>query len=165
MIVTFGTVALDTTRTPFKTVENILGGAATYNGIASSFFQETGLIAVVGNDFPLSYRKILSEKINLSGLVTVNGKTFHFDSKFDFDLSKRTVLKTEENVIKNFEPKVHEEYRKADFVYLGNNNPKQNTKILGQFDNPKEYKLFAEEALEGILERRYADDVHALLIE
>jgi len=137
MIVTFGTVALDTTRTPFKTVENILGGAATFNGIASSFFYKTGLIAVVGNDFPESYRKILQERMDLTGLTITSGKTFSFDSKFDFDLSKRTALKTEENVIKNFEPKVPEEYKKADFVYLGNNNPKQNTKILEQFDNPK----------------------------
>ena len=52
MIVTFGTVALDTTRTPFKTVERILGGAATYNAIAASFFDKIGLIAIVGNDFP-----------------------------------------------------------------------------------------------------------------
>ncbi len=137
MIVTFGTVALDTTRTPFKTVDNILGGAATYNGIASSFFHKTGLIAVVGNDFPQYYRKILEERLDISGLVTANGKTFHFDSKFDFDLSKRTALKTEENVIRGFDPKVPEEYRKAEYVYLGNNNPKQNIKLLEQFDNPK----------------------------
>ena len=137
MIITFGTVALDTTRTPLKIVENILGGAATFNGIASSFFHKTGLIAVVGRDFPESYKKSLREKVDLAGFVTANGKTFNFDSKFDFDLSKRTALRTEENVIKDFEPKVPEEYKKADFIYLANNNPKQNAKILEQFDNPK----------------------------
>ena len=137
MIVTFWTVALDTTRTPFKTVERILGGAATYNAIAASFFDKIGLIAIVGNDFPENYRMILQDKMDLTGFVTTDGKTFYFDSQFDYDLSKRTALVTEENVIKTFEPKVPEEYKKADFVYLGNNNPKQNTKILEQFDHPK----------------------------
>ena len=52
MLTVFGSTALDTIRTPTKTLKNVLGGAATYAAISSSNFVKTGLIAVVGDDFP-----------------------------------------------------------------------------------------------------------------
>ena len=51
MLTVFGSTALDTIRTPTKTLKNVLGGAATYAAISSSNFVKTGLIAVVGDDF------------------------------------------------------------------------------------------------------------------
>ena len=51
MLTVFGSTALDTIRTPTKTLKNVLGGAATYAAISSSNFVKTGLIAVVGEDF------------------------------------------------------------------------------------------------------------------
>ncbi len=137
MIVVFGTVALDTTRTPFKTAENILGGSATYCALSSKFFYRTSLISAVGNDFPKEFKKILQDRLDLTGLKTLDGKTFRYDSTFDYDLSKRIENSTELNVIEHFKPEVPEEYRDAEFVYLGNNDPSQNIEILKQFDGPK----------------------------
>jgi sugar/nucleoside kinase (ribokinase family) len=39
--------------------------------------------------------------------------------------------------LKDFKPVVPEEYRKSEFVYLANNDPTQNTKILKEFDKVK----------------------------
>ena len=52
MLTVFGSTALDTIRTPKKVLKNVLGGAATFAAISASNFVNTGLIAVVGTDFP-----------------------------------------------------------------------------------------------------------------
>ena len=43
MLTVFGSTALDTIRTPKKTLKNALGGAATYAAISASFFTKPSL--------------------------------------------------------------------------------------------------------------------------
>jgi len=137
MLTVFGSTALDTIRLPTKVFKDVLGGAATFAGISASFFVETGLIAVVGTDFPTKYRKILQKHLDLQGLVTKTGKTFRYDGSYDKTLSKRTTNKTELNVLEGFKPTVPDEYRKSEFVYLANNDPDQNSSLIREFDNVK----------------------------
>lgn len=138
MLTVFGSVALDTTRTPFETRERIMGGAATYASMSASFFTPVSLIGVIGNDFPSSYYKMLENRLNLAGLVCSNDKrTFFYDSSFDYDLSHRKANITELNVIENFEPIVPGEYVDSKFLYLANNDPDQNIKIIEKFKNPE----------------------------
>lgn len=137
MLTVFGSVAIDTIRTPSKVIKNALGGAATYAAVSASFFQKPGLIAVVGHDFPKSYQDILNRFVDTKGVVHANGKTFRYDGSYDLTLSSRTTNKTELNVLKDFKPIVPKEYRKSEFVYLANNDPAQNTKIIKEFDRVK----------------------------
>ena len=139
MLTVFGTVALDTTRTPFRTETRILGGAATFASVSSSMFVPTSIVAAVGSDMPSEHIRALSLKgINTKGIIIIQGsKTFHYDSSFDYDLSNRTTNKTELGVIAGFDPVIPEEYIKSDYVYLANNDPKQNIKILRHFQNPR----------------------------
>ena len=139
MLTVFGTLALDTTRTPFRTETRILGGAATFASLSSSMYTQTSIVAVVGSDMPQDHIKAIRSKgIDTKGIVTVKGgRTFHYDSTFDYDLSNRTTNKTELGVIADFNPVIPEEYAKSDFVYLANNDPKQNIKILSHFQSPK----------------------------
>lgn len=139
MLTVFGTVALDTTRTPFRTETRILGGAATFASLSSGMFTQTSIVAVIGSDMPQDHiSAIRSKGIDTKGIVTVQGgKTFHYDSTFDYDLSNRTTNKTELGVIAGFDPVIPEEYVKSDYVYLANNDPKQNIKILRHFQKPK----------------------------
>ncbi len=137
MLTVFGSTALDTIRTPSKTLKNVLGGAATFAGISASFFVKTGLIAVVGNDFPKKYHNLLGKHLDLSGLSVNSGKTFRYDGSYDKTLSIRKTLKTELNVLGDFNPTVPEEYRKSQFVYLANNDPDQNAEIIKEFDKVK----------------------------
>ncbi len=137
MLTVFGSTALDTIRTPSKIIKGALGGAATFAGISASYFSETGLIAVVGRDFPKKYYNILAKKLDLRGLKIVDGKTFRYDGSYDKTLSTRTTLKTELNVLGNFKPSVPEEYRKSEYVYLANNDPEQNADLIKEFDNVK----------------------------
>jgi sugar/nucleoside kinase (ribokinase family) len=128
MLTVFGSTALDTIRTPKKVLKNVLGGAATFAAISASNFVNTGLIAVVGKDFP---------KEDLKGFTVKEGKTFRYDGRFDNTLSTRETLKTELNVLEDFKPSVPEEYKKSQFVYLANNDPDQNTNLIKEFDKVK----------------------------
>ncbi|MFB5611425.1 MAG: PfkB family carbohydrate kinase [Nitrosopumilaceae archaeon] len=137
MLTVFGSTALDTIRTPSKTLKNVLGGAATFAGISASFFVKTGLIAVVGDDFPKRYHSLLAKHLDLRGLTIKNGKTFRYDGSYDKTLSTRKTLKTELNVLGGFSPVVPEEYKKSQFVYLANNDPDQNVALIKEFDKVK----------------------------
>ncbi len=137
MLTVFGSTALDTIRTPTKVLKDVLGGAATFAGISSSFFVNTGLIAVIGKDFPKKYHEILASRLDLDGLSVKNGKTFRYDGKYDKTLSTRTTLRTELNVLENFHPVVPEQYKKSQFVYLANNDPDQNVALIKEFDRVK----------------------------
>ena len=114
MLTVFGSTALDTIRTPKKTLKNVLGGAATFAAISASNFVNTGLIAVVGKDFPKQHHNILSKHLDLQGLTIKDGKTFRYDGKYDNTLSTRSTLKTELNVLADFKPTVPEDYRKSN---------------------------------------------------
>ena len=137
MLTVFGSTALDTIRTPDKVLKGVLGGAATFAGISASYFVKPGLIAVVGKDFPKKYHRILSKYLDLRGFTINDGKTFRYDGKYDETLSTRTTLKTELNVLGDFNPKVPDDYRKSEFVYLANNDPDQNASLIKEFDNVK----------------------------
>ena len=137
MLTVFGSTALDTIRTPTRILKDVLGGAATFAGISASFFVDTGLIAVVGTDFPKKYHDILSKYLDLRGFVVQKGKTFRYDGSYDKTLSTRTTNKTELNVLGTFKPQVPDHYKKSEFVYLANNDPDQNSLLIREFDNVK----------------------------
>ena len=137
MLTVFGSTALDTIRTPKKILRNVLGGAATFAAISASNFVKTGLIAVVGNDFPKQYHQTMAKYLDLQGLAIKDGKTFRYDGSYDNTLSTRSTLKTELNVLADFKPKVPENYKKSQFVYLANNDPEQNISVIKEFDNVK----------------------------
>ena len=134
----FGSLALDTTRTPFRTEVEIMGGAATYAAFSASKFVQTEILGVIGSDFPEKYLEILRSKVGTAGLALKFGKrTFRYDSSFNYDLSHRTTNKTELNVIAEYEPAVPDQLKDSQYIYLANNDPIQNMKMLKQFMNPK----------------------------
>ena len=52
-LIVVGTMAFDAIETPFGKTDKIIGGAATYAGLAASYFcDDVKIVAVVGDDFP-----------------------------------------------------------------------------------------------------------------
>ncbi|MBU1197189.1 sugar kinase [Candidatus Micrarchaeota archaeon] len=126
-----GSIALDTTRTPFKTMKRVLGGAATYFSLSASHFCPVALIGVVGKDFPQAHWKLLeSRHIDLQGVQRVKGKTMFFDSEFSYDYYARKTHATELNVYAHFDPVVPDSLRKTPFLYLGTLEPAKQLKML-----------------------------------
>ena len=48
-VLTVGSVAFDSVKTPSGEVSRVVGGAATFFSVAASFFTEVRLVAVVGD--------------------------------------------------------------------------------------------------------------------
>ena len=130
-----GTVAFDAIETPFGKTDKILGGAATYIGLsASQFGVESGIVSVVGGDFPEGYLKMLNSKnIDTSGIEVIeNGKTFFWSGKYHNDLNTRDTLITDLNVLADFNPVVPENFIDCDFLMLGNLHPSVQMAVIEQ---------------------------------
>jgi sugar/nucleoside kinase (ribokinase family) len=139
MILATGTIALDTTRTPFKTVERVLGGSVSYFSLSARFFSPVSVVAAVGHDFPPHYFDLLKNSgVNLEGVQKhQDQKTFFFDSTFSFDMYSRTANATELNVYENFEPHLPQSQKNSEYIYLGTLPPEKQLKLLKEFSNPK----------------------------
>ena len=136
-----GTVAFDAIETPFGKTDKILGGSGTFVGLAASQFGvETGIVSVVGGDFPQSYLDMMNSKgIDTSGVEIIKeGKTFFWSGKYHNDMNSRDTLITELNVLENFEPVVPEKFKDAAIVMLGNLHPLTQASVLDQMnETPK----------------------------
>jgi sugar/nucleoside kinase (ribokinase family) len=72
-----GSIGIDTIETPTEKQEEILGGSVSYACAAASFFTHTGMVGVIGTDFPQAFLDTWKDmSIDLTGLQTVEGKTF-----------------------------------------------------------------------------------------
>src|SRR5690606_13320383 len=132
-----GTVAFDQIETPFGKTDKILGGAATFIGLASSMLEvKTGLVSVIGGDFPQEYLDMLtSNQIDISGIEKIeNGKTFFWSGKYHIDMNSRDTLATELNVLENFQPVVPDNWKKPDVLMLGNLHPLVQKSVLNQLE-------------------------------
>lgn len=130
-----GTVAFDAIETPFGKTEKILGGAATYIGLAASHFDvKSAIVSVVGDDFPQEYLQLLQDKsIDISGIEIVKeGKTFFWSGRYHNDLNSRETLDTQLNVLADFNPVVPADFKDADVVMLGNLHPNIQISVLDQ---------------------------------
>lgn len=130
-----GTVAFDAIETPFGKTDKILGGAATYIAMAASHFNiKSGIVSVVGEDFPQEHLDLLKSKnIDISGIEIVKGgKTFFWSGKYHNDLNSRDTLITELNVLADFNPVVPQDFKNAAVVMLGNLHPLVQSSVLDQ---------------------------------
>ncbi|PIR95921.1 MAG: sugar kinase [Candidatus Doudnabacteria bacterium CG10_big_fil_rev_8_21_14_0_10_42_18] len=135
-LLTIGSVAFDSIETPFGKINKALGGSATYFSLASSLFTPTAIVGVVGNDFGKFdvYRK---REIDITGLEKRKGKTFHWSGKYHFDMNTRDTLKTELGVFADFKPKLDDNHKASEYVFLGNIQPKLQLDVLQQMKKPK----------------------------
>ena len=134
-LVIVGTIAFDEIITPTAESGKILGGAATYIGLAAAFADaDIAAVSVVGEDFTDEHLNLLSDRgINISGVERVSGgKSFYWKGKYHDNMNKRDTLDTQLNVLADFNPVVPEAYRDASIVMLGNLDPNVQQKVLDQ---------------------------------
>lgn len=133
-----GTVALDSVKTPFGSVENALGGSATYFSTSASYFTEVRLVAVIGEDFPREHTRFLQSKnIDTRGLEVQKGETFRWKGEYGYDLNEAHTLATHLNVLATFKPRIVEDYKSSDIVFLANVDPEIQLDVLRQVRKPK----------------------------
>ena len=136
-VIVVGTVAFDKIATPFGKSDKIVGGAASYIGLAASYLTENiNLVSVVGDDFPKSFLLDLESKgINLEGLQIKEGEnSFFWSGEYHYDMNTRDTLDTQLNVLADFQPILPESYKEAEFVMLGNLDPGVQLEVLNQMN-------------------------------
>jgi len=132
-LVVVGSVAYDGVETPHGSVGRMLGGSCTYIALAASFFTETGVVAVVGDDFADCDAELLSSRgIDLAGLERTPGKTFFWQGVYSDDMNDRTTLTTDLNVFAGFDPKLPQSYRCQPYLFLGNIQPALQRSVRAQ---------------------------------
>lgn len=134
-------MAYDTIETPYGEADKILGGAATYIGLAASYLEiNIGIVSVIGDDFNSGDLEILKKrKIDLTGVEKIKGgKTFFWHGKYDKNLNTRDTLETKLNVLENFIPKVPIEWKVPKILLLGNLHPEVQLSALSQMSEKPE---------------------------
>lgn len=137
-LVVIGTVAFDAIETPFGKTDKIVGGAATYASIAASYFyNQTKIVAVVGDDFPEKDIKHFNARgISTEGLQIKQGeKSFFWSGKYHNDLNSRDTLVTELNVLADFDPIIPDSYQDCEFLMLGNLTPMVQQTVINRMKN------------------------------
>ena len=133
-----GSVAFDSVKTPSGSVEDVLGGSATYFSIAASYFTGVRLVAVVGDDFPEVHMQFLRERgIGLEGLERQSGRTFRWRGEYGQQLNEAKTLETQLNVFQSFRPKLPSAYLNSPFVFLANIDPELQLDVLRQVNRPQ----------------------------
>lgn len=134
-LIIVGAVAFDAIETPFGKTDKILGGPATFIGLAASQFEvDSAIVSIVGGDFPNEYLDMFKNRgIDISSLEVVqNGKTFFWSGKYHNDMNTRDTLATELNVLADFNPVVPETYKNSKVLMLGNLQPSVQSSVIEQ---------------------------------
>ncbi|OIQ37505.1 MAG: sugar kinase [Bacteroidetes bacterium MedPE-SWsnd-G1] len=158
-----GTVAFDAIETPFGKTDKILGGSGTFVGLAASKFGvETGVVSVVGGDFPQSYLDMMNTNgINTEGVEIIKeGKTFFWSGKYHNDMNSRDTLVTELNVLEHFQPVVPASFKDSEIVMLGNLHPLTQASVLDQLNGTP--KLVVLDTMNFWMDIAL-DDLHSVL--
>lgn len=136
-LLVIGSVAFDAIETPFGKTDKIIGGAATYISLSSSYFTDkVQLVAVVGGDFPKEDIKLLEDHgVNTEGLqIKEDEKSFFWSGKYHNDMNSRDTLVTELNVLENFDPVIPQAYQGSEYVMLGNLSPDVQRKVIERME-------------------------------
>lgn len=137
-LVIVGSIGIDDIATVNEQRKNLLGGSASYACAASSFYTPTGMVGIIGSDFPDEHKALYHHfGIDLSGLQIAAGNTFRWSGVYDADMINRQTLKTDLGVFADFMPKLPPAYRNVEHVLLGNIRPELQLHVLDQIENVK----------------------------
>lgn len=133
-----GSVAVDSVTTPHGRVEEVLGGSAVYFAVAASQYVPVRLVAVVGDDFPDEFRRVLASRdIDLTGLEVRKGsRTFRWTGRFEGDMSCAETVEVQLNVLAEEASRFPPAFADSDAVFLANTHPTLQREVLSQLSSP-----------------------------
>ena len=137
-ILAVGSIALDSLETIEGNRTEIIGGSSTYFGLAAKLFAPVSLVGVVGDDFPQEGWDLLSNtNIDVKNIQIQPGTTFRWGGRYNNDYSHRETLFTNLGVFEKFQPSILDNYKKADFLFLGNIQPDLQLNVASQMESVK----------------------------
>ena len=169
-VLVLGTVALDSIETPFGKADRILGGSAPFTSLAASYAgAKLGVVSVIGHDLREDHIQMLkNHSVDTEGIERkMDKKSFYWSGKYHTNMNIRDTLVTELNVLENFDPKLSDRYKNAEYVMLGNLHPTTQMSVIEQLSSPKFIVLdtmnfWIYSALEEL--KKVINQVHAITI-
>jgi len=124
-LVVVGSIAFDSVKTPFGERERMLGGSAVHFSLAASFFCDVRVVGPVGDDFGAEDYAVLGDLgVNTDDIEHVaGGRTFFWRGEYGWDLNTRETVDTQLGVFGEFQPKLSDASRDAEFAFLANIQP------------------------------------------
>jgi len=131
-----GSIAFDSIRTPFGEADRELGGSATHAALAGSFFTDVRVIGPVGDDFDdAQYELFEKNEIATDEMVKVRGaRTFAWRGHYQYDMNVAHTDATELNVFDGWQPRLAQESRQADTLFLAAMDPDTQIDVRHQWD-------------------------------
>jgi sugar/nucleoside kinase (ribokinase family) len=130
-LVVVGSIAFDAVKTPFGERERMLGGSAVHFSLAASFFTDVRVVGPVGDDFGDDEYAVLHNRgVNTDEIERVEGgKTFFWSGNYEYDLNTAHTNDTQLGVFGDFDPKLSDDTKNADFLFLANIHPDLQSKV------------------------------------
>ncbi len=138
-ITVVGSIAYDTVKTPFGERERMLGGAAVHFALAAAFFDDVRVVGPVGDDFGERQLDVMRNRgVDISDIERVaGGKTFFWQGEYGWDLNSRETLDTQLGVFEGFAPKLSDDSRDSDVLFLANIQPDLQREVRAQLPGAK----------------------------
>jgi sugar/nucleoside kinase (ribokinase family) len=138
-LVVVGSIAFDAVKTPFGERERMLGGSAVHFALAAGFFTDVHVVGPVGEDFGDEHLELLRERgIGVSDIERVaEGETFFWRGHYEYDLNVAHTDDTQLNVFGEFKPKLSQESRAAEVLFLANIQPELQRRVRAQCDGAR----------------------------
>ena len=163
-----GSLAYDSLETPAGSVENELGGSASYGGFSAAFHNNknagngVGIVGVIGQDFQSEHLEwYKSAGLDTTGIEVNQGETFRWKGSYHGSMSEAVTHETHLNVFENFQPKVPQPLKKAKVLMCANLHPALQSSVLSQtevarvsiLDSMNLWIEIANEELKGVMKQ------------
>ena len=159
-----GSIAIDNVKTPTAEASNLLGGSASYAGLAASYFTDpVHLVGIIGNDFPPQHLAMLeSHGVKLEGVDRSDGASFTWSGEYFQNMNERTTHHVAVNVLEDWKVNLTPELAEVPLVVLANMAPGNQLEFLEQCNAPNRFVLadtmdlwieIARESLEQVMKQ------------
>lgn len=134
-----GSLAYDSLETPAGSVENELGGSASYGGFSAAFHNNknagngVGIVGVIGQDFQSEHLEWYKNAgLDTTGIEVNQGETFRWKGSYHGSMAEAVTHETHLNVFENFQPKVPQSLKKTKVLMCANLHPALQSSVLSQ---------------------------------
>ena len=163
-----GSLAYDSLATPAGSVENELGGSASYGGFSAAFHNNkdfgsgVGIVGVVGQDFNNEHLEwYKSAGLDISGIEVNQGETFRWKGSYHGSMAEAVTHETHLNVFEKFQPKVPQPLKNPEVLMCANLHPSLQSSVISQtnvgrvtiLDSMNLWIEIANEELKGVMKK------------
>ena len=132
-VVAVGPLAYDDVRTPSGHRAGVLGGSAAYASVAAAKYGPVALVSVAGRDLAdADVQSLTAAGVDVRGIERRDGRTLRWSGAYAPGFARSDVQNTDLGVVREWRPRVPNDLRDADHVFLANTDPRAQLEALDQ---------------------------------